>query len=211
MENNDLLSRVALRIGDQQFKDFDKSIYLDALKKANRTIAKKYGIPNKVISFKTGDMIEDVTDSIYLSIDDFKAEYHVSVNGKVVYKRKLEKEYNSYRLDLLQDRYVFDYSYYQDLENQYVKSLEDEVVIYYTSLPEYDSDMSDYFIPQKFIEEQIEETAKTICQYGLAKFIDPIVVAKYTRVYQMLQNNNTYDKQVVENKEWIKMKAWSPI
>jgi len=211
MESKAILSRVALKCGDEQFQDFNQSIYEEALKAANRVIAKKYGIPNKVINFKTSDMIEDVNDVIYLELDDFKAEYHVKVNEHRVYKQDIEKEYNSYKLELLQDRYVFDYRYFVDADNGFVKSLDDNIEIYYTALPEYDAPLSDYFIPQKYIEEQIDETALIICKYGLAKFTDELKVGKYTRLFQMLRKNDSYDPRVVEHKEWIRFKPWSPI
>lgn len=211
MESNAILSRVALRVGDEQFKDFDRSIYEDALKKANREIARKYQIQNKVISFKTSDMIEDVEDTIILNLDDCKSVYAVYVNGKKLFSQDLVTGLNSYKLVLVEDRYHFDYRYFVDLTSQYTKSLEDEVTIYYVAMPEYDSPISDYFVPQKYIEEQIEETAKVICQYGLAKFTDEIKVAKYSRIFQLLQKNSDYNKFQTEDREWITFKMWSPI
>lgn len=214
MESKDLLSRVALRCGDTHFQDFDINIYEDALKKANRLIAKKYGIPNKEIRFKTSDMIEDVSDSIILDITDMKSEYTVKVNGKLLSKtgfRRVDTDYNSYYLEMIDGVYQFDYRYFVNIETKFQKSLDDEIIIYYTALPEYDSELSDYFIPQKYIEEQINETAKTIAEYGLAKFTDEIKVAKYTRLFQMLSKPSDYDKFTTEDKGWGTLKMWSPI
>ena len=211
MESNAILSRVALKCGDEQFQDFNQSIYEEALKSANRIIARKYGIPNKVISFKLSDKIEDVNDTVYFQIEDIKAIYEVRVNGKQVYKQDLESTYNAYKFDLVDDVYVFDYHYFVDIENPQVKSLDDEITIYYTSIPEYDSLLSDYFIPQKFVDEQIEEASKVICKYGLAKFTDEIKVAKYTRLFQMLQTGSDFNKFAHEDRAWVKVKAWSPI
>lgn len=214
MDYNGLISRVALRIGDDQFKDFEKAIYVDALKKANRTIARKYGIPNKEIRFKTSDMITDLNDPIILDIPDMKSEYTVKVNDKILSKtgfRRIEKDYNSYYLEMIDNIYQFDYRYFVNIETQYQKSLDDEIIIYYTAIPEYDSEISDYFIPQKYVEEQIEETAKTIAEYGLAKFEDQIKVAKYTRVFQMLSKPSDYNKYQTEDKGWATLKMWSPI
>lgn len=214
MVNNDLLSRVALRTGDQQFKDFDKSIYLDALKKANREIARKYGIPNKVVSFTLSDMISDVEDTVILDIADMKDEYTVKVNDRVLSKNSLERmtiDYNCYFLQMLDNAYQFDYRYFVDLENPFVKDLTDEIEIFYTALPDYDADMSDYFIPHKYVEEQVDLTAMTIAEYALAKFEDEIKIGKYTRLLQMLRKGSDYNKFQVEDRPWAVIKPWSPI
>lgn len=211
MESNALLSRIALQCGDQQFQDFDQNIYLEALKKANRIIARKYGIPNKVVSFKLSDKVETPEDSIYLRIEDIKAIYEVRVNDKQVFPQDLDTTYNAYEFKLLDDVYELKYHYFVDLDNPKVRSLDDEITIYYTAIPEYDSDLSDYFIPQKFVDEQVDEASKVICKYGLVKFTDEIKVSKYTRLFQMLEKNNDFNKFAHEDRQWIKVKAWSPI
>lgn len=211
MESNAILSRVALKCGDEQFLDFNQSIYLEALKSANRIIARKYGIPNKVISFKLSDKVDDAEDTVYFQIEDIKAIYCVKVNGKEIYNQDVENTYNAYQFKLVDTVYEFTYHYYTDEDNTMVRSLDDEITIYYTAIPEYDSDLSDYFIPQKFVDEQIEEASKVICKYGLAKFTDEIKVAKYTRLFQMLQTGSDFNKFAHEDRAWIKVKAWSPI
>ena len=61
MTEKQLLSEIALRCGDDEFKDFEKQIYQRAIYRCNRDIAKQYGILQKTLQFTLRDMVSPAT------------------------------------------------------------------------------------------------------------------------------------------------------
>lgn len=113
MNSNQLLSEVALRCGDPEFKDFEKQIYERAIYRSNREIAKFYGILQKTFSFTLQDQITAIDDDIILDLPDMKAEFLVSVNGNELVKvpNKLETDMRyCYYLEFREGTWYFNYT-----------------------------------------------------------------------------------------------------
>ena len=113
MNSNQLLSEVALRCGDPEFKDFEKQIYQRGIYRSNREIAKFYGILQKTFAFTLQDMISSMDDDIILDLPDMKAEFFVSVNGNELVKvaNKLEAQYRyCYYLEFREGTWYFNYT-----------------------------------------------------------------------------------------------------
>lgn len=113
MNSNQLLSEVALRCGDPEFKDFEKQIYQRAVYRSNREIAKFYGILQKTFQFTLQDQITSIDDDIILDLPDMKAEFLVSVNGNELVKvpNKLETDMRyCYYLEFREGTWYFNYT-----------------------------------------------------------------------------------------------------
>jgi hypothetical protein len=113
MNNSNLLSEIALRCGDPEFKDFEKSIYQRAIYRSNREIAKYYGILHKTLQFTLNEMAESIDGDIILDLPDLKAEYLVSVNGEELVKvaNKIEPNFRwVYYLEFKEGTWYFNYT-----------------------------------------------------------------------------------------------------
>ena len=113
MNSNQLLSEVALRCGDPEFKDFEKQIFQRAVYRSNREIAKFYGILQKIYSFTLQDQITAIDDDMILDLPDMKAEFLVSVNGNELVKvpNKLETQMRyCYYLEFREGTWYFNYT-----------------------------------------------------------------------------------------------------
>lgn len=113
MTESQLLSEVALRCGDPEFKDFEKQIYQRGAYRSNREIAKFYGILQKTFAFTLSDMVDSIDGDIILDLPDMKAEYLVSVNGNELVKvsNKLETQMRYvYYLEFREGTWYFNYT-----------------------------------------------------------------------------------------------------
>ena len=105
--NKALISEIALRLADIQYKDFHKNIYEQALLRADREVAKKYQVINKIYQSE----IEAETEVI-LNLPNFKAEYFVSCEEQTLRKvtHKIENLMeNCYYLEMLDGSLRFAY------------------------------------------------------------------------------------------------------
>ena len=105
--NKTLISEIALRVADIQYKDFHYNIYEQSLLRADREIAKKYQIITK---FYQAD-IPTETETI-LNLPNFKAEYLVTCGEQTLRKvsHKIENLMeNCYYLEVLEGQLRFAY------------------------------------------------------------------------------------------------------
>lgn len=110
--HQEIISEIAERCGDIEFRDFDFQTYYKAFGRANRDIAKKYQILEKVITFTAGSVSNDQSADILLDIDDFKSEIYVNVNGFDLVKvnNKFQPNYKyCYYLDRVDNKWYFNY------------------------------------------------------------------------------------------------------
>lgn len=113
MNNQQLLSEVALRCGDPEFKDFEKQIYERAIYRCNREIAKYYGIFQKTLQFTLSEMAANTQDEIAFTWSDFKSEYLVDVNGMELIKvanRILPEHKGVYYMEFREGTWYFNYT-----------------------------------------------------------------------------------------------------
>lgn len=113
MTEKQLLSEIALRCGDSEFKDFEKQIYQRAIYRCNREIAKFYGIFQKTLQFTLSDMVNDAQEEIALNMTDFKSEFLVDVNGIELVKvanRILPEHKGVYYMEFREGTWYFNYT-----------------------------------------------------------------------------------------------------
>lgn len=241
-----LISEVALRCGDPNFKEFDVNTYKRALYRANREIAKAYEIFKKILSFKLSDMVSNTNDDIRITIPDFKSEYLVKVNNYNLEKvgDEIQSQYRfAYYLELKDGELIFNYVLGGTLYTNTIevtglditeemskgffereestrdlnlgKSLQDEIVIGYTSIPDLESELGEYDIPERFQEEQIEKSIFLVAKLGIAKYTDPEsqVGNKYRNLLSLYKSEKTsdYDKLIAKDNPWVMIKPWSVI
>lgn len=87
------------------------------------------------------------------------------------------------------------------------KSLNDEIVISYTVIPNSETDEGDYIIPSNYEEEQIEEAIMYLARIGIARFKED-KLRKYERIFKMHYKNDDYNKFNVPSREWIEFQPF---
>ena len=230
MVNSELLSEVCQRCDDLGFKDFDKGKYLNALYRANRLVARKYHLFQKLYTGTLNKMTSNFSVDILLDIPDMKEPILVSVNNINLRKKDhqiLENKdmYCYYMFRQPDGTHLFNYTMGLALENEILisnadittamnvglsdraddtnnwgKSATDNIIILYEALPERDYDETEYFIPTNYEEEQIEYATLHIAKLGIAKFQEQ-KLEKYARLYKLYKKNSDFDKEVVEATE----------
>lgn len=199
-----LISEIAVRCDDVRMQDFTKSEYERALHRANRVIAKRYSLFQKVYVFKLSDYTNDLTTDVILDLSDMKSESIVWVNDIKLVKKSNDLlqtwDINSYYLDYKNDEWHFNYL----ISN---KSFNDEITINYIALPNVDSDESEYIIPSNYEEEQIEEAMLYLSTIGMARFKED-KLRKYERIYRLHKNNDDYNKFNVPSREWVEIQPF---
>ena len=234
---NDLINEVALRCGDPRFEDFERDDHIRGLKRSNRKIAKKYSISTKVHQFLLRDYTGDLEADIILDeIEDMKAEFKVNVNGVDLLKKNDQlvpsRDLFCYYFEWRDEGWIFNYTLggYVDTEinisgqdisevmssgitekvgsgSKMGKSLEDEITILYTAVPQMDSKITDFLIPDDYQEEQIKLTLRYMAELGVVKFKEE-KEKKYKKVLELNSNRSDYDLDSVQNSEWITIRPY---
>lgn len=200
MTSAELLSEVCQRCDDVGFRDFDKGRYTNALFRANRLVARKYHLMQKLLYFVLSTKTQEYDKDVLLDLPDMKEPIMVNVNGVNLRKKDYQiiddKDMYCYYLFRQTDgTYLFNYSLGLTLENQifvqnsdipetynqgltdrvdednaFGKSANDEISILYEALQERDYDESEYVIPTNYEEEQIDFAIHHMAKLGIAKF-----------------------------------------
>lgn len=233
----ELLSEVCQRCDDIGWKDFDKGKYLNAIYRANRLVARKYHLFQKLYQGTLNKVTSNFSADILLDIPDMKEPILVSVNDINLRKKDHQiidnKDMYCYYMFRQPDgTYLFNYAMGMALENEILltnadisaslnqgivdraddtngwgKSATDEIVILYESIPERDFDDTEYVIPPNYEEEQIEYAILHIAKLGIAKFQEK-KLEKYARLYKLYRKDSDFDKEVVESKEPIRIQLF---
>ena len=233
----ELISEVAQMCDDIGFKDFNKGKYDNALYRANRKVARKYHLFQKLYTFTLSKVTNNLNADIMLDLPDMKEPILISVNGINLRKKDyqiLENKdmYCYYMFRQPDGTYLFNYSMGMPLENEVLlqnvdisaslnqgivdrvdttnsfgKSSNDEIVILYESIPERDFDESEYFIPSNYEEEQVEYAILHIAKLGIATYHQE-KGQKYAKIYKLYQKNADVDKEVVETKEPVRIQLF---
>ena len=117
------LSELCERCDDIGFKDFNKGKYLNGLYRANRLVARKYHLFQKLYELSPRDVATDLSADIRLDLSDMKEVILVSVNG--VNLRKKDNQildnkdmYCYYMFRNPEGGYFFNYAMGMALEDQ---------------------------------------------------------------------------------------------
>lgn len=96
-----------------------------------------------------------------------------------------------------------------------IKSFTDQITICYTIIPDMDSNLGEYDIPTKYEEEQIDRSVFYISKLGVVKYPvqDSEKGQKYLSLMQMYKSEkrSEFDKDLVKDREFIKIKPWSVV
>jgi hypothetical protein len=232
VENKFYISEIALRTNDTSFSDFNRSIYERALYRADREVAKKYEILQKVLSFQLSDMTNNLEDDMVLDVPDLKDVFLVTVNGNPLNKvsHAIYNHYSMcYYLEYRENQWLFNYALRlevigtEDLTNADItefmstgiterdavtpkptKSLTDKIVIQYTAMPNTNTEIGEFIIPDKYEEERIELALKYIAKLGITKFPPQSEkYQKYAGLFQLLKNNSEIDKYIIKDNAWV--------
>lgn len=217
VSNNEAISEVALKCGDPFFKDFPRNIYSQAVYRSQRSIAKDFGIMDRIWTYTNTDGDSPI-EIIPLNVNGiWKFDITRDEETTVYLLRKLE--------DILESDSTLD-NYYHILynANKYMlyytnPEANDVITIYYTSLiageedyEEYDSEGNPIAIPvlpNKYLEEVIRRAVRYIAQLGVVTF-DADKAGKYTRVLQLYtrQADEMTERHLEKSRPFIQIKPF---
>jgi len=195
--NNELVSTVALRCGDSQYKDFNRTIYAQAIFEAQRKTIKKYNLWERSIEYK---VTEEDTDEIVLGVSNFKAASLFLVNGIEYNLRRKERLEESTYYTRFDDSicYVFDY---------WEKTAGDVVIIYYVSHgPLSEESDGNPVIPDIYYDELIRLSILGVAKYGIATFRAE-AKEKYVDLYR-LYGKGEEDATLQKDRDWTEIKPF---
>ena len=218
VSNNEAISEVALKCGDPFFKDFPRNIYSQAVYRAQRGIAKDFGIMDRVWSYTN----TAGTSPIEIAPLNFNGAWKLDVtvvDGDAV-------EYDESKLeDVLESDATSDVLYHilynaNKYYIYYTNPAEDDVItLYYTSLIAGEEDYEPYdnegneiatpFLPNKFFEEVVRRGVRYIAQLGVATF-EADKAAKYTRILTLYTQRDDMNKEIhlEKTRPWIELKPF---
>lgn len=224
ISNNEAISEVALKCGDIYFKDFPKNIYSQAVYRAERDIAKEYGILEREWSYTNTDG-PDNTGVTYAHIVivplNFNGAWRVVKTADNV-----ETEYERKQYDEVIENDSTSNNYYAIIynANQYVlyytnAAAKDVISIWYTSsiAGEVDYETFDQegntnaipVLPNQYFEEVIRRSVRYIAQLGIAQFDDK-KGKKYARILRMYtkRDDNNREYNLEKDRPWILIKPF---
>ena len=229
------VSETALKVGDPFFKDFPKHVYSQAVYRAERGIAKDYGVIDRVWEYTN----TDGETTVDIGPLNFKGEWQldvipaddgtedtelantatISVNadGSYTYTRVQWEELNEtdtayeYAINYIGNRYVLKYSSPVEgdvLSLYYVSSIAGEEDYEY-----YDDEGNANLIPvlqNQFYEETVRRAIVYIAQLGIAKYAGE-KAKQYGRVLEMYQQreDKAPEKGLHRDRPWIQVKTFS--
>lgn len=90
---------------------------------------------------------------------------------------------------------------------KYGKNAADKITIVYQAMPDRDSDESEFEIPTRWEEEQLDRAVVHIAKLGIAKFTEE-KLEKYTRLFRLYSDNSDFNKEFNETKEAIRIQPF---
>lgn len=223
------VSETALKCGDPFFKDFPKNIYSQAVFRAERGIAKDFGIIDRELEITN----EDASEELNIGPLNFNGEWYVTLrrldntagllDGQVLRDSSIEikrvqwEELNQvtassvYAIKYVGNRYVFKYP---------DPAIGDVIKIYYTSsiAGEEDYEYYDNFgnvnlipvLPNKYYEETVRRACIYIAKLGMTNF-QGIKSKKYEKVLGLYQKQSDLgeEKHLDVSRPWMKIKVFS--
>ena len=232
------VSETALKCGDSLFKEFPKHIYSQAVFRAERGIAKDFGIMDRIWEYTNADGDEEIDigplnftgawQVTVLPSDDPAVssteqgtlaiiQVAQNIDGSYPYDEVQWEEMNvtdvgyKYAIKYIGNRYVFKYAPYV---------ADDIIKIYYTSSIAGEEDYEYYdsegevnlipVLPNRFYEETVRRACIYMAQLGIAKYSGEKAV-RYARVLDLYRQPEDVapEKGLHRSRPWIKVKAFS--
>ena len=206
-----LISEKALRADDSNFNDLTKNHYKKALLKAQRKVAKRYNLVQRLytagiksIYGKDYDSPND-TEDIKLPMTNFISEYEVTINERAY--KKVD------RLTAQSEReYVLERNHNEILFNYWIRSKNDSLKIYFTSdinEEDFDVETEAPIIPSQYNEELMALALADIAKYGIIKYSGSDKESKFVNLSRMYGfNEKNLDKELLKNDTWVNMEVY---
>jgi len=229
------ISEIALKCGDPFYKDFPKSVYSQAVYRAERSIAKEYGILDRILTITT----EDDTGEFEIYKLNFLGEWRVTLTSATEEDSESETistttislnkdgstnltKVNWDNLNKLDSSYQYAVNYFG---NKYMMKYNpaatgDVITIFYTSSIAGEEDFETYdqfgnanlipVLPNNTMEEVIRRACLYIAGLGIATF-DRMKAEKYQRIIRFYQRRSDVqdDKTLYKDAPWITIKPFS--
>lgn len=220
VSNDQAISEVALKCGDPFFKDFPKNIYSQAVYRAEREIAQRYGILDRVWTYTN----TDGTSPIVVAPLNFKSAWRITVTPD----EGTEQEYTQMQIDDVLDNdssatgssnfyYAIIYN-----ANQYEiyythPDTDDALTVYYVSGIAGEEDYEYYdeegnenaipVLPNRYFEEIVRRAVRYMAKLGIAQF-DGLKAERYGRVLNIYTKrpDETADNSLERDRPWIQIR-----
>ena len=219
VSNDEAIAEVALKCGDPFYKDFPQNIYSQAVYRAERAIAKEYGILDRIWSYTN----TAGTSPIEITRLNFQGAFRVTVTtGDDVETLYVERKVDDI-LDNADSPTASTNYYYATMYNANTRyfyytfpSENDVIEIYYTSsiagAEDYEVNDADGnpnslpVLPNAYLEETIRRAILYIAKLGVVTFIAE-KANKYQRVMLMYRraNDERQEYKLERSRPWIKI------
>ncbi len=230
ISNNEAIGEVALKCGDPFFKDFPRNIYSQAVYRAERHIAKLYGVMDRVWTYTNtaGTSPVDITPL------NFNGAWRITVTTADTDDEDGTTElYTDVSIDKVLDNddsstastnYYYNILFNANQRELYYTwpAVDDEITIYYTSSIAGSDDYEELddegnaqaipVLPNKYFEEVVRQAIRYIAKLGIATF-DANKAQKYGRVLQVhtRRRDEVEERHLEKSRPWIEITPWHPL
>jgi len=217
VSNDEVMAEAALKCGDPFYKDFPQNIYSQAVYRAERAIAKEYGILDRIWTYTN----TAGTSPIEITRLNFQGAFRVErTNSDDIVEIYQEQQLNVI-LDNDSSTTASTNYYYNVMYNANTRYLyytnpaaSDVIDIYYTSSIAGSEDYSvtdpPYpwpVLPNAYFEETIRRTILYIAKLGVVSFSEA-KAKKYQNVLMIYRRSDDeqHEKELMRSRPWIQIK-----
>jgi len=208
-----LIDLIADRCADSHHRDFHKDEYEESLYRADRKIARKYQILNRMLKFNckivtppeqenNEDYVSQQKNTdVELNIPSLHQESKVLINQMPYVKGKQNALISNASQNDSYSYYLY-YGHNSLLFNYNPRTEDDDIIIFYMSgatLENFDADTNKPVIPDKFEDERIRLALIEMAHMGIAKYREE-KKQKYIDILRLNDKNRSLDPNLVESK-----------
>jgi hypothetical protein len=223
ISNDEAIAEVALKCGDPFFKDFPRGVYSQAVYRAERGIAKLYGIMDRVWTYTN----TAGTSPINITPLNFNGAWRITVTPDDGSEQNYTEMKIEEVLDNADSSTAASNYYYSIIFNANQHTLhytwptaDDEVTIYYTSSIAGEDDYEELddegnvqaipVLPNKYFEEVLRQAVRYMAKVGLATY-DGVKGEKYSKVLQIYtrRRDEVEERHLERSRPWIEIKPWT--
>lgn len=193
--NDVIISEIALRCDDINFKDFPKNIYQLAYRNALKEVSRKYRISKRLHK----SFYYNSNGEIKLNLPDFVKDFKLKVNGKEYTAENEIKNDYEYNITAINNELILKYKPYTE---------KDEIELYYVADLDEASD-SEPIVPGSYLEEVINHAVYEIAKIGFAKFVgNELLRNKYESLLRLYIKQIGLKSDLIKDEEWIAVKPF---
>jgi hypothetical protein len=216
-----LIHTLANQCNDSYFKDFNRARYEEALYRADRTVARKYQILERMLEFNTPIVVPPESESddeyitkqkntdIELDLPSFHQEIKVILRASTSGNEEILTKSKEHELEAGTYTYYLTYGVDKWLFNYLPRTTEDTIIIFYmcgATVEKFDADVNQPVIPNKYEDERIKYALQNIAKEGIAKFKEDRQ-KKYISVLR-LNSDTRIDSNLVETQDFPEIKPY---